>query len=104
MSGELQADYVTGRTLYAQVRNAVGQIWNTAGAAFEVYASANVADYDIALTEQGTASGYYVGTMPSVVAGAYHVEAKERLGGAPAEADPTVGQGDVAWTGSAVEP
>lgn len=102
MASEIQADYLTGRTLYAQVRNTVGQIWNTAGVAFEAYNTANIADYDIALTEQGTASGYYAGNMPAVTAGTYNVIVKNRAGGSPAESDITVAAGLIGWNGSAV--
>ena len=104
MAGEIQADYLTGRTLYAQVRSATATIWNTAGGAFEAYNTANIADYDIALTEQGTASGYYAGNMPAATGGVYNVIVKVRAGGAPAESDITIAAGQIEWDGSAVEP
>lgn len=102
MAAEIQFDSVSGRNCYVQVRNSVGQIWNTAGAAFEAYATGSIADYDIAATEQGTASGIYTASMPAAAAGVYTVVAKERSGGAPAEADVTVGVGEIAWSGTAV--
>lgn len=102
MANEIQADHTTGKTVYAQIRNTVGQIYNTAGASFEAYSTANIADYDIAMTEQGTASGLYAGSMPSVSTGFYNVVAKERAGGAPAESDVTIGEGTIIWSGSAV--
>lgn len=102
MAAEIQFDHVTAKTCYVQVRNTVGQIWNTVGAAFEAYLTANIGDYDIAATEQGTASGSYVANMPAVVAGVYNIIAKERAGGAPAESDLTVSVGDVEWTGTII--
>ena len=91
----------TGATLYAQVRNDDGQIWNTSGTpAFEAYLTANIADYDIALTEQGTASRFYTFTFPSaIVAGVYSIAV---YSGATAEGDPAVAEGEVEWDGSAV--
>lgn len=102
MAGEIVFSHTTGRTCYAQVWNNVGQIYNTASAAFQAYATANIADYDIAATEQGTASGIYVASMPAVAAGVYGVVAKERAGGSPAESDTVVGEGDILWDGSIV--
>lgn len=100
MAAEIQFDATPGLTCYAQVRNSVGAIWN--GAAFVAYATADVAGYDITATEQGTASGYYVASMPAVAAGIYNIVAKRQVGGAPAETDPTISTGSLDWAGSAV--
>lgn len=104
MAGEIQHDHHTsGLTLYAMIRTTTGTIWNTAGVAFEAYATGNITDYDIALAEQGTASRYYVGTFPATIAaGVYNLIVKQRAGGAPAESDDTVGEGAIEWDGSAV--
>lgn len=100
MAGELQlAHGVSGRTLYAVVRNTAGQVWN--GTSFEAYNASNWATYDIALTEQST-SGYYVGNFPAVAAGVYPVEVRHQSGGGPAVGDTVVGDGAIDWTGSAV--
>lgn len=95
----------SGQTLYAQVFRATdGKVWNTAGTpAFEDYATANIADYDIALTEQGTASKIYMGTFPSgIAAGDYLVRVLIRAGGSPAETDALAGAGPLHWDGSTV--
>jgi hypothetical protein len=88
--------------LYALVRNAVGAVWN--GSAFVAYATADLANYDVALTEQGTASRYYAGTFPAVSAGIYAVSVYKRAGGSPAEGDSLEGFGVVEWDGSALVP
>jgi hypothetical protein len=54
---------VTGAKLYATIRDRNGKVWN--GSSFEVYATANLANYDVALTEQGTASKIYAFTFPA---------------------------------------
>lgn len=102
MAGELQTDWTTGTTVYFQVRNSVGQIWNTSGTpAFENYVTANIANYAITATEQGSASGFFVGTMPATItAGIYSIEAKQRIGVSVAESDPTVGTGNISWSGT----
>jgi len=102
MASEIQFDHTTGRTCYVQVRNSVGQIWNTVGAAFEAYQTANVGDYDIPAAEQGTASGLYTASVPVIPAGVYGIVAKDRAGGSPVETDLTVGAGEIEWSGTAI--
>ena len=105
MAGEIQCrprPRLTGATLYAQVRTATGTIWN--GASFETYSTANIGTYDITMTEQGTASGYYAGAFPTVSSGVYGIVVFQQAGGAPAETDESVAQGDVEWDGSAIVP
>lgn len=104
MAGELQlAHNETGKTLYALIRNATGSVWNTGAAAFQSYATANLASYALTLAEQGTASRYYAGTFPAAIpAGTYAVAAFERAGGSPAEGDPLAAAGNVEWDGSAL--
>lgn len=102
MAKEIQCVHTTAKTVYAQIFNATGSVWN--GTSFEAYATANIANYDIALTEQGTASGIYMGDFPSLSAGLYNVIARERAGGSPAEADVAIGVGIHHWDGSALIP
>lgn len=91
-------------TLYAIIRNDDGQIWETVGPSFEAYSTANIANYDTALTEQGTASQFYTFTFPSgISAGVYSVAVYIQAGGSPAEGDIAVAEGEVKWDGSAVE-
>lgn len=89
MAGELQCLAPTGSTVYAQVINeANGQIWNTSGTpAFQAYQTANIGDYDIAVTELGTASGIYTGNKPAFGAVLATIIYRIRAGGSPAETD-----------------
>lgn len=100
MAGEIQFVATTGLTMYAQVRSATGTIWN--GASFEAYQTANIATYNIAAAEQGSASGYYTAAMPAAAPGVYNVIGKQRVGGSVSESDPTVSTGQLEWTGTAV--
>lgn len=104
MAGEVQCTHTTARTLYALIRNSIGQVWDTVDVAFETYATAQLENYDVALSEQGTASGYYTGTFPTDIttAGVYSVVVYDRAGGSPAETDTLVATGDLHWTGSVV--
>ena len=91
---------ITGLTLYSVVRSFAATVWN--GSALEAYNGSNWANYDIALTEQGT-SQVYVGTFSgSIAAGPYHVTVHRQAGGSPAESDPVIGSGGIDWDGSAV--
>lgn len=105
MAKEIQCDHITGKTLYAQIFNQIGQIWNTSGTpAFETYATANIANYSIAMTEAGTASAIYQGTFPTAIStsGVYLVKVREKAGASNAESDACVASGEIEWSGTAV--
>lgn len=99
MASEIQLPWATGKTVYFLIRNSIGQVYN--GSTFATYATANYSSYPVTATEQGTASGYYAADMPTISAGIYSIEAKERAGGSPAETDQNIGGGDLLWDGSA---
>jgi len=92
----------SGANLYAVVRNADGDVWN--GTAFETYATANLGNYDLPMTEQGTASRYYTVAFPAVAAGIYAVTIFERAGGSPAETDTALAAGAIDWDGTNIVP
>lgn len=98
MAKEIQASYWTGNTLYALLLDNSGQIYN--GTTFETIADANWATYDIAMSEEGTASGIYTCNMPGVDAGIYNIIIRSQEGGSPAVSDPCVGEGQLHWDGS----
>lgn len=85
-------------TLYAMIRNTDQEVWN--GAAFEAYVTANLGNYDLPMTEQGSASKFYAVAFPALVAGVYNIVVKLQAGGSPAEADTTVAVGTDGWDGS----
>lgn len=96
MSKEIQAIGTTGLTHYAQVsRDSDGKFWNTSTVAFETYQTANVANYAISMTEQGTASGVYEGDLPASLVGVAGLSGtmRQRAGGSPAESDDPVAAG-----------
>lgn len=110
MANEIQFDATPGSNCYALVRNAAGLIWNNGDGDFAVYQTADYGDYAAAFTatEQGTSSGYYVTSFPDsagiTVGGLYEIVAKRRVGGSPAETDPTVAVGELQWSGTALLP
>lgn len=103
MAKEIQIAYTsTAVTMYAIVRNSTGSVWDTTGSSFVAYATADITKYDIALSEQGTASRYYAGDMPALSAGVYNVAVYQRAGASPDENDTLAGVAQIHWDGSAV--
>jgi hypothetical protein len=104
MAAEIQVLHdQTGETLYAVVRNAGGQCWNTSGTpAFEARTVANWANYKIALTETPASSYFYVGTFPAAIAaGFYWLDIYVQGGGAALVTDFRVESQLGYWDGSA---
>lgn len=100
MAGELQAQHVTGATLYATLLDASGGVWN--GTTFDATPTAGEwATYDLAMTEDGT-TGYYRGNMPTVAEALYSYRVHKQLGGSPAPADPVVWTGEIDTSGVAI--
>lgn len=98
MANELQAFLPTGKTLYAVLLNAIGQVWD--GTQFEAIASGTWTDNDIALTE--ATAGIYLANMPAVGAGSYSYLVYEQAGASPAVTDALVGMGSIDWNGADV--
>lgn len=102
MASEIQAPCKTGKTLFAELRSSVSQIWNKVLSAFEAYDIANYADYVIPLVEQGT-TGVYVGDVPvGVPADTLAVVVKEQTGPDPLPTCEVRASGNIEWKGSAV--
>ena len=99
MANELLISYPTGATLYAQLFDATGQVWN--GSAFAAPGSAAWTDYDIAMSEVATATGLYRASMPAAAAGVYGWTVRRQAGASPAVGDIAVGAGSIEWSGTA---
>ena len=99
MSGEIQATFTTGATLYAVVINSTGDVWN--GSTFDASpTSGEWTGYAVTMTEGG-GSGYYRGTMPAAAAGIYSYNVHKQIGGSAEATDPVVWTGSGDWSGSA---
>jgi len=101
MANEIHLDYASGNTIYAVVRNAAGQVWYPAGAAFENWGNSghNADNYDIALTGKG--GSRYVGNFPgNIPAGRYTVQMFLQAGANPADSDQLIGSDLIIWTGN----
>lgn len=97
MAGTIQIDLSTNNlTIYGLIWNQDGDFWN--GSSFEAYVTANYGNYDIPMTELGTASGIYSVAFPtSISSGVYYVAIRREIGGATDETDRNVGFGSFVW-------
>ena len=89
----IRQGYDTGKTIYVIFRNDAGEAWDTTGtpAAYETYATASLANYDVAAVEQGTASQIYECAVPAgVAADNFMADWRVRIGATPAETDPCI--------------
>jgi len=104
MANEIQMPYTAaGQTLYAVIRDVNAQTWDNTAGAWEAYDTASLGDYDIPMSQQGTASRYYVATFPvTIAAGRYYVTMFLQVGGSPAEGDKLLGHDRIDWNGSAI--
>ena len=101
MANEIQANYTSGNTLYAVVRNAVGDVWYVVGKVFEVWGTGGrtADDYDISLTDKS--GSRYVGSFDAnVPAGRYYIQIFLQAGANPAEGDTFVAGDEIVWSGT----
>jgi len=100
MANEIHVDYTSGNTLYAVVRNSVGEVWYAGGQVFESWGTGSraVDDYDISLTDKS--GNRYVGSFDSnIPAGRYSIQIFLQAGANPADSDDLVGGGKIVWSG-----
>ena len=101
MANEIQADYASGNTLYAVVRNSAGQVWYVAGQLFETWGtdSRDADDYDIGLSDKD--GSRYVGDFDGNISpGRYCIQIFLQAGANPADGDTLVGNSEILWSGS----
>jgi len=101
MANEIQADYASGNTLYAVLRNRAGQVWHPGLQAFETWGTSGHAadDYDLPLTDK-TGSRYVGDFDTHVPAGSYGIQIFLQAGAAPADTDTLMVSRDICWTGT----
>lgn len=101
MANEIHIDYASGNTLYAVVRNGVGDVWFITGQVFEAWGtgSRTADDYDISLTDKN--GSRYVGNFnDNIPAGRYSVQVFLQAGANPADGDNLVGSNEIVWSGT----
>jgi hypothetical protein len=101
MANEIQADYASGSTLYAVIRNATGAVWHTAGQAFEVWGTSGrtADDYHIGLADKN--GSRHIGDFDTdIPAGRYFVQMFLQAGANPADSDNLVTGCEIVWSGT----
>ena len=101
MANEIHADYASGNTLYAVVRNAAADVWYAAGQVFEVWGTSGrmAGDYDISLTDKS--GSRYIGSFDGdIPAGRYSVQVFLQAGANPANGDSLVAGYEIVWSGT----
>jgi hypothetical protein len=101
MANEIQADYASGSTLYAVVRNVTGDVWYVTGQVFEAWGTdgRDADDYDIALTDKS--GSRYVGDFDgNIPAGRYSLQVFLQTGANPANGDTLISSDENFWSGS----
>ena len=103
MANEIYANYSSGNTLYAVIRNRAGDVWYILGQVFEAWGTSgrDADDYDIALTDKDGAR--YVGDFPAAItsAGRYGVQVFLQAGANPADSDELLASREIVWSGKA---
>ena len=101
MANEIYANYSSGNTLYAVVRNRQGNVWYISEQVFETWGTSehDADDYDIALTDKGGAR--YVGDFPTAITnvGKYGIQVFLQADAHPANSDELVASREVFWSG-----
>lgn len=101
MANEIHADYASGNTLYAVIRNPAGDVWYAVGQVFEAWGtdSRDADDYDISLTDKD--GSRYVGDFDGNISpGRYSIQVFLQAGANPADGDTLVASDEIVWSGS----
>ncbi len=101
MANEIQADYASGNTLYAVIRNRAGQVWHPGSQIFEVWGTNGhtVDEYDLALSDK-TGSRYVGDFDVHIPAGRYGLQIFRQAEATPADTDALVASREILWTGT----
>jgi hypothetical protein len=102
MANEIHIDYQSDFTVYACLRNVIGQVWNPTLQAFEDWGDGGhtAEDYHISLTDKG-GNRYAGGFDTAISPGRYTIQIFVQSSQTPADTDELVGAGCIIWTGAA---
>jgi hypothetical protein len=96
MANELRADYASGHTIYAVIRDNAGGVWCPARRAFETWGADH---YALPLADKG--GSRYVGDFDAnVPPGSYGIQLFAQTGASPAGGDVLIAGRDIYWTGN----
>lgn len=104
MSGEVAHNTITGKTLYLCRWTLGGDVFLSDGSSSEEWGTdgRDADDYDVAMAENAP-DGHYVGDFDAsgnIVLGLYKVAVFVQAGASPDDADLSIAQGEINWSGS----
>jgi hypothetical protein len=101
MANEIYANYESGNTLYAIIRNKAGEVWYANGQVFESWGTdgRDAADYSINLIDKG-GSLYMCDFDESVPPGKYYIQIFLQAGAEPDNGDNLANKGEIIWSGT----
>ena len=105
MANEIWHSFDEAYTLYALIwRQTDDKVYDAVAGSdtFDTYTDADIDDYDVALANHADSDYHSVDFPSDISAGVYRVQIMHQVGGAiDADADVSVGQGEIYWGGSA---
>ncbi len=102
MANEIHIDYQSGFTVYACLRNIIGEVWNPSSQVFEQWGSDGhtADDYHIGLTDKS--GNRYTGDFDTAIGpGRYSIQIFVQSSQTLANTDELIGTGSIIWTGIA---
>ena len=103
MANEIHVNYASGNTLYAVIRNAMGNVWYVSGQVFEAWGTSGrtADDYDISLADKS--GSRYIGSFDTnIPGGRYWIQAFLQAGANPADGDTLIVSEEIVWSGTGV--
>lgn len=107
MSKEILLNYVVSGNPYINIYDRTGNVLTVLSGTFAAYDATQYTTYGIAGTQVGAGSSpLFSFNFPTLVTtpGVYTIFAFNKVGGAFAETDPTIGGGDYQWNGTLTLP
>lgn len=101
MANEIHANYESGNTLYAVVRNKDGEVWYVGGWIFDAWGTngRNAEDYSISLADKS--GSLYVGSFDiNIPPGRYCIQVFLQAGASPADGDSLIESSEFIWSGT----
>lgn len=101
MANEIYADYESGNTLYAVIRNKVGEVWYVNGEVFESWGTngRDATNYCVNLVDKS--GSLFVGNFDeNIPSGKYYIQIFLQAGAGPDDGDSLVKCQDIVWSGT----
>ena len=101
MANEIYANYESGNTLYAVIRNKAGEVWYVSDGIFETWGTddRDAADYYLSLIDK-SGSLYISDFDENIPAGKYYIQIFLQAGVEPDDSDTLIRSNEFIWSGT----